>query len=85
MILKLAISVSVAPGVSYASRYLLADQDGGQGGHCQMDGLVYEFHSPCCSALHSLTKAVSRNQYPSDDIKSSHQNYGGTSRTLWDK
>jgi hypothetical protein len=41
MILKLVILVSAAPGVSYASRYLLADRDGGQGGHCQMDGLVF--------------------------------------------
>jgi hypothetical protein len=72
MLLKLAISVSGALGVSDASRYLLADQDGGQGGNCQMDGLVFEFHSPCCSALHSLTKGLSRNEYPSDDIKSSH-------------
>jgi hypothetical protein len=38
-----------------------------------MDGLVFGFHFPCCSALHSLTKGVSRNDYPSDDIKFSHQ------------
>jgi hypothetical protein len=34
MMLKLAISVSGAPGIFDASIYLLADQDGGQGGHC---------------------------------------------------